>query len=68
MIKTFNIKTLSKLCAFCQYWYDPTNAAITPKNPVAGFWEYDDSVWNICQKYGAKKRSGMSCSNYVCKI
>ena len=65
---SFNVRTNSRLCAFCQHWHDPASAAITPQNPVAGFWEYDDSIWNICKKFGSKKRSGMSCSNYECKV
>lgn len=24
-------------CAFCRYWYDPTNSALVAKNPAAGF-------------------------------
>ncbi|MBQ7516620.1 MAG: hypothetical protein IJS96_10085 [Schwartzia sp.] len=68
MMKTFNVKHPSRLCAFCRYWYDPANAAIRPKSVVGGFWEYDDTVWNICQRTGQKMRSGMSCKGYQCKV
>ena len=32
-MKMINIKN-TKICAFCKYWYDPTNSAIKPKNTV----------------------------------
>lgn len=38
---TANIKTAKK-CAFCKYWYDPTNSAISPRSPKINLWEYDD--------------------------
>lgn len=60
---TANIKH-AKICAFCKYWYDPANTAIAPKSVVGGFWEYDETVWNVCKKFGAKKRSGNGCQNY----
>ncbi len=68
MKRTFNVKTNSRLCAFCQHWYDPTNAAIAPKNTVGGFWEYDDKAMNVCKKCGAKKPATASCKEYVCKV
>lgn len=68
MMRTFNVKTNSRLCAFCQHWYDPTNAAIAPKNTIGGFWEYDDKAMNVCKIYGAKKPASASCKEYVCKV
>ena len=67
MMRTFNIKHGS-LCAFCRHWHDPAGAAIAPKNTVGGFWEYDDQIWNVCTRTGLKKRSGMKCSQYECKL
>ena len=67
MMRTFNIKH-GPLCAFCRHWFDPPGAAIAPKNTVGGFWEYDDQAWNICKLTGLKKRSGMKCSRYQCKV
>ena len=32
----------SKRCAFCKYWYDPTNSYIAPKAPAIGMWEIKD--------------------------
>lgn len=40
---TANIKTIKK-CAFCKYWYDPTNSAISPRSPKINLWEYDDKI------------------------
>lgn len=68
MMRTFNVKTRSRLCAFCQHWNDPASAAIAPKSVVGGFWEYDDNAWNVCKRTGHKMRSGMNCINYVCKV
>lgn len=36
-------------CAFCKHWYDPTNAAIRPKNIKAGMWDFDEKAENPCQ-------------------
>ena len=68
MMKTFNVKTHSRCCAFCKYWYDPANSAIAPKNIVGGFWEFDDKVWNVCKNFGTKQRAGGSCPKYECKV
>ena len=32
----------NKRCAFCKYWYDPSNSAIKPVNPKNHSWEYDE--------------------------
>jgi hypothetical protein len=44
------------------------NTAIIPQNIKGGFWQYDDTIWNICQLYGTKRRSGMGCVKYIPKI
>lgn len=65
----FNAKSNMKFCAFCKFWYDPTNSAIFPKAPQIGLWEFDNKVENICQKTGTKKKANMpGCSNYTCKL
>ena len=69
MMRPFNVKSGSKLCAFCKNWYDPTNSAIEPKNTVGGFWMYDDSIWNICKHFGTKRNAGNNCLKfYECKV
>lgn len=44
---TVNTKTVKK-CAFCKYWYDPTNSAISPRSPKINLWEYDDKAKCKC--------------------
>ena len=69
MMKGFNVKSNGKICAFCKNWYDPTNSAIVPKNPVGGFWLFDDRVWNICKHYGTNRNAGHGCTKfYECKV
>ena len=68
MMQIFNVKSKSRLCAFCKYWYDPANLAITPQNVIGGFWRYDDQIWNMCLKNNMRKRSGMNCMQYECKV
>ena len=66
--KLINIKSYN-VCAFCRYWYDPTNSAITPEAPQAGFWRFDMNRRELCmKKAGIKMRSWCSCSQYKCKI
>lgn len=67
MLRGTNIKH-SKICAFCKYWYDPMNLAIRPQNTVAGAWQYEDSIWNVCRLHGTKRSAGAGCVKYVGKI
>lgn len=66
---TFNVKSGQKLCAFCKYWNDPANSAISPKLHAVGIWEYDKKAEAVCVKRGCK-RSGylVGCNDYECKI
>lgn len=66
-MKMANIKN-TKICAFCKYWYDPTNSAIQPKNTVVGFWEYNSDAKNKCIKTNLNKPSWSSCGKYECKL
>lgn len=68
-MQNFNTKNNRQgRCAFCKHWYDPTNAAIRPKNIKAGMWEFDDKVENPCELTGYKRKSVMTCKDYVCKV
>lgn len=49
MSMVINLKT-AKRCAFCKYWYDPTNSAIEPKNPRSNTWKFDDHCKKMCLK------------------
>ena len=58
---------VARNCAFCQHWYDPTNAAIRPKQGV--FWEYDTEATNKClKKIGITMKAWSSCGQFASKI
>lgn len=58
-----NIKHI-KRCAFCKYWYDPTNSAIMPKAPNIGLWEIKDINQKcMCLKKNIQMPAGAFCSN-----
>lgn len=60
---TVNIKHIKK-CAFCKYWYDPANSAITPKAPNIGLWEIKDiNQKNLCLKKNIPMSANAFCSN-----
>lgn len=68
-MQQFNVKSNTKFCAFCKYWYDPTNSAIRPKAPQIGLWEFDGKAESKCLINGSV-RKGVSpgCGNYSCKL
>ena len=66
-MKIANIKS-TRICAFCRNWYDPANAAIVPKAPQAGFFEYDPSIRNKCMLTGLEQSSWASCGKFSCKF
>ena len=66
-MKTINVKTCKK-CAFCKYWYDPTNAYINPRNPRMNLWELDSNATCICIQKNIKLPASSVCSKYECKI
>lgn len=66
MVKT-NIKATKK-CAFCKYWYDPTNSCINPKAPKVNLWEFDMSAKKKCLKRNTDMVAGSYCKNYECKV
>ena len=54
-------------CAFCKYWYDPTNAYINPRNPRMNLWELDSNATCICIQKNIKLPASSVCSKYECK-
>ena len=64
-----NIKTnrIAK-CAFCRHWYDPTNAAICPKNPSARLWEYDSRMKSKCSRKNIETVGGLFCGKFEMKL
>lgn len=67
-----NVKGRIKICAFCKYWYDPTNSAISPSDPRMGIWEYDHDAKFPCLQNGnarnLKPSHTQACNKYECKI
>ena len=55
-------------CAFCKYWYDPTNSAIEPATPQAGYWKYERNIKCKCTKTGLTKPAFATCNRYECKL
>jgi hypothetical protein len=64
---TVNIKTIKK-CAFCKYWYDPTNSAIRPKSPKINIWEYDDKAKCKCLQKNFNMSANAFCGKYTLKL
>ncbi|MBR1443375.1 MAG: hypothetical protein IJ583_07575 [Firmicutes bacterium] len=64
---TVNVKSAKK-CAFCKYWYDPTNSAISPKFPKQNMWEYDNSIRCKCLQKNIDMPSTSLCAKYECKL
>ena len=65
-----NIKTVKK-CAFCKYWYDPTNSAIAPVAPNINMWGVATDMYNDrkkCIKTNLPKSAVDSCSRFECKL
>ena len=69
MKKTYWQNSGVKKCAFCKYWYDPTNSCISPKPHFRGVWEYEDNMKSTCTKCGHRSQPAWSsCGDFECKI
>ena len=62
-----NIKNVKK-CAFCKYWYDPMNTAVSPYSPKINLWKFDDKCKNKCLKKNYEISSSAFCEKYECKL
>lgn len=62
-----NIKNIKK-CAFCKYWYDPANSAISPRSPQINLWEYDDKAKRKCMQRNYDVQASAFCGKYECKL
>ena len=62
-----NIKRIKK-CAFCKYWYDLTNSAISPHAPRINLWEYDEKSKKKCLKKNYDMCAAAFCTKYECKL
>lgn len=66
MVVTRNSK--SKVCAFCEHWYDPGNSAISPTNQ-RNFWKVNTDVKNKClERNSMQKANATGCNKYSCKL
>lgn len=55
-------------CAFCKYWYDPTNSALEPTFGK-GMWRIDTDMKNKCRlKNISKMPAGNFCNNFESKL
>lgn len=67
-MRLVNVKS-AKYCAFCKYWYDPTNLAIVPIDGRAGFWRFDSEREALCLRaLRLKRKSWQVCPKYECKV
>ena len=56
-------------CAFCKYYYDPTNSVINPKRGMKDMWEYETGIRKPCTaRNNMDMPSHNTCPKYVCKI
>lgn len=62
-----NIKVVKK-CAFCMHWYDPTNEAISPRNPKINLWNYNEKCKRKCLLTNLTMQGSAFCSKYQCKL
>lgn len=58
----------NKCCAFCKYWYDPTNQYIQPQDPKHGFWKFETTAKCLCLQCNLQKGAGMRCDEFENKI
>ncbi len=64
---TVNIKKV-KHCAFCKYWYDPSNKYIFPNSLDDFLWEFKPNVRRKCLKKDVDTQGVDSCPDYKLKI
>ena len=60
-------KASIRRCAFCKYWYDPANSAITPKGGY-GRWEINQDMKKKCRMWNIEKKSWSVCKKFECKL
>lgn len=62
-------KSSIKKCAFCKYYYDPTNEVISPRRGARGKWEYDSNAVKPCrEKFNSNVSAQHTCSKFECKL
>lgn len=66
MLKVANSKE-TRICAFCRFWYDPTNSAIKPK--MGNFFYFEETISKPCAKRdNLETPAWSSCGHFACKF
>lgn len=69
MFATFKLdENKNQRCAFCKYWYDPTNQYIKPQDAKHSLWKFETAAKCICLKNNLKMGAGMRCDKFENKI
>ena len=64
-MQTFNTKH-TKICAFCQNWFDPACSAISPKS--GDFFAVDEKMKKKCMVTKLDKAAICSCNKFKNKF
>ena len=64
-MKTFNVN-MTKICAFCKHWFDPSCSALKPKSGY--FYEIDDKMKKRCDVYKLDKQAISYCKYFERKL
>lgn len=59
--------TKNKWCAFCKYWYDPANSALTPRK-VKNMYDVNKDVKNRCTKGSLSTQALYTCKYFTPKF
>lgn len=63
----FEGKLSIRKCAFCKYWWDSVNSAISPKGGV-GVWEYEPNIKKKCRIWNQERIANSTCNKFECKL
>ena len=55
-------------CAFCRYWYVPTNSDISPVAPAQGMWKVNMQAKSLCTLKNTKPGATHRCEKFQSKI
>ncbi|MFA7056653.1 MAG: hypothetical protein WC155_03715 [Candidatus Cloacimonadales bacterium] len=57
----------TRICAFCRFWIDPANTALTHK--YGDIWEYESTIEKPCMKNGnLNKPAWAGCGKFEGKF
>ena len=59
----------TRICAFCEHYYDPANSVISPVKNNAIMWEYEKNVKKPCMaRNNMEVSSSHTCSKFQSKL